>query len=51
MTTSGDYWVTADNVVRDRRELMLRFPSGEGYRGRVVAQDRGNDLALVDRRC
>jgi S1-C subfamily serine protease len=40
--------LTSYHVVRDRKELTLRFPSGEEYRGRVVAQDRGNDLALVE---
>lgn len=40
--------LTNYHVVRDRKELTLRFPSGEEYRGRVVAQDRGNDLALVE---
>ena len=40
--------LTSFHVVRDRKELTVRFPSGEEYRGRVVAQDRGNDLALVE---
>jgi len=40
--------LTNFHVVRDRKELTLRFPSGEEYRGRVVAQDRSNDLALVE---
>jgi len=55
-TTSGSAFLlrqtnlvlTNYHVVRDRKELTLRFPSGEEYRGRVVAQDRSNDLALVE---
>jgi S1-C subfamily serine protease len=57
-TTSGSGFLlrqtnlilTNYHVVRERRELTLRFPSGEEYRGRVVAQDRSNDLALVEAR-
>lgn len=40
--------LTSYHVVQDRAEIKLTFPSGEEYQGRVVARDRGNDLALVE---
>lgn len=40
--------LTNYHVVRDRRHITLRFPSGESYSGRVVSVDSGRDLALIE---
>ena len=40
--------LTNYHVVRDRRHITLRFPSGESYSGRVISVDSGRDLALIE---
>ena len=39
--------MTSLHVVSDAKTILVSFPTGERYRGRVVARDAGNDLAVV----
>ncbi|MEE9274514.1 MAG: serine protease, partial [bacterium] len=39
--------MTSLHVVEDAKMIQISFPSGERHRGRVVARDKNNDLAIV----
>lgn len=39
--------MTSLHVVSGAKAIQATFPSGERYRGRVVARDKNNDLAVV----